>query len=377
MVTMLRKSTPPLLVAGFLALAFAPAATPREYAPLGAPVVTFACTPAPEDCTGWYTTNVTVRWNVDATAIKTVGCNYDTLTEDTQGKVASCYAENQYGQSTRVDISIKVDKTPPTVTGAVPDRQPDANGWYNRPLSVTFQGVDTISGLAGCSVSPYAGPASAAASVAGTCRDNAGNTSPAQPYGFKYDADAPTIQASSSELNEAVVLRWTASSNTQLVSVHRAPAVAKSTRAKLGPRVYEGGGKAFRDRRVRNGVSYMYTVFALSRAGLVGSAKVKATPTPLFSPARNALVRRPPLLRWAPVRGATYYNVQLRRNGKKILSLWPVGTSLQLHWRWRFQHRRYRLSPGRYVWYVWPGLGDPAAVRFGQLLGHSGFTLEG
>ena len=242
---------------------------------------------------------------------------------------------------------------------------------------MTFQGVDATSGVAACSVPAYAGPDSGAASVAGTSRDNAGNTSPAQPYGFKYDATTPTIHASSSELNETVVLRWTASSNTKSVSIHRAPAFAKSTRAKLGRRVYEGGGKAFRDKRLRNGVSYRYTVFAVSRAGLVDSAKVEATPTPLFSPARNALLRRPPLLRWAPVRGATYYNVQLRRNGKKILSVWPVGTSLQLHWRWRFQHRRYRLSPGCYVWYVWPGLGDPAAVRFGQLLGHSGFTLEG
>jgi hypothetical protein len=324
MVTVLRKSTSPPLVAGFLALASAPGAAPKGDAQLVAPAVTFGCTPAPADCTGWYTTPVTVRWTWDATATKTVGCNTDTITWDTQGEARSCYAENQCGQSTRVEIKIKVDRTPPTVTAAVPDRPPDANGWYHHPLSMTFQGVDATSGVAACSVPAYAGPDSGAASVAGTCRDNAGNTSPAQPYGFKYDATTPTIHASSSELNETVVLRWTASSNTKSVSIHRAPAFAN-----------------------------------------------------LFSPARNALLRRPPLLRLAPVRGATDYNVQLRRNGKKILSVWPVGTSLQLHWRWRFQHRRYRLSPGCYVWYVWPGLGDPAAVRFGQLLGHSGFTLEG
>jgi hypothetical protein len=373
---MLRHSARPLLMAGFLALALAPGASPTGYSPLAAPVVTFACSPAPDDCTGWYTTNVTVRWSVDATAIRTVGCNTNTITADTQGTVESCYAENQFGQSTRVEIRIKVDKTPPTVTGAMPDRPPDANGWYNRPLSVAFQGVDTTSGLAGCSVASYAGPDNASAYVAGTCRDNAGNTSPPHPFWFKYEATPPTIQASSAELNEVVVVQWTASPNTERISIRRA-ASAKSGRENMGPRVYEGGGKAFRDTHVRNGVSYVYTVFAISRAGLVGFAKVEATPTPLFSPPRSALVRRPPLLRWAAVPRATYYNVQLRRNGRKILSAWPVRTSLQLRWRWRFQHRRYRLSPGRYEWYVWPGYGSPAEVRYGRLLGRSGFTLMG
>jgi hypothetical protein len=377
MVTPPRKSTPLLFAGCLLALALAPAAAPRDETALSAPVVTFACTPEPADCTGWYTTNVTVRWNVDAAAIQTIGCNTDTITVDTKGKDESCHAVNAHEQWTRIDLKIKVDKTPPTITGAAPDRQPDVNGWYNHPLSVAFQGADATSGLAGCSVSPYAGPASPTASVAGTCRDNAGNTSPPEPYSFKYAADPPTIRASSSELNEAVVVRWAASSNTQVVSIHRTSPSTRGKRQTMGPRVYEGAGSAFRDTRVRNGISYLYTVFAISRAGLVASAKVEATPTPLFSPAQGAPVRRPPLLRWAPVRGATYYNVQLRRNGKKILSRWPRGTSLQLHWQWRFQGRRYRLAPGRYHWYVWPGLGSPVESRYGGLLGHSTFTVEG
>ncbi|HET7855536.1 MAG TPA: hypothetical protein VFL41_03690 [Gaiellaceae bacterium] len=375
MPTLFRHPARPLLVAALLALALAPGASPQTNAPLAAPVITFACTPAPEDCTGWYTTNVTVRWTWDATAIITVGCNTNTITADTQGTVQSCYAENASGQSTRVEIRIKVDKTPPTVTGAVPDRPPDANGWYNHPLSVTFHGADATSGVAGCSVAGYAGPDNAAASVAGTCRDNAGHTSAPLTFGFKYDSSPPTVQASSFALNRAVVVRWTVSPDTQMVSVHRAPIAAKGTHQVNGPRVYRGAAKLYLDRRLHNGVSYIYTVFAVGQAGLVGSAKVEATPTPLFSPPRSALVRRPPLLRWAAVPRATYYNVQLRRNGRKILSAWPVRTNLQLRWTWRFQNLRFRLSPGRYEWYVWPGFGSPAEVQYGRLLGRSGFAL--
>jgi hypothetical protein len=373
----LRRPGRPILVVGLLALVLAPGAASKGAGPHAAPVVTFACTPAPVDCTGWYRTNVTIRWTVDQSATKTVGCNTDTITTDTTGTVESCYAENQYGQSTLVRVTLRVDKTLPALTGAHPDRAPDANGWYNHPLTVAFQGVDSTSGVAGCSVSRYAGPTSAAAAVSGTCSDRAGNTSPAQSYVFKYDATPPALRAAGSALNRAVVLQWRTSSNTQLVSIHRALASKKGSRQSLGPRVYQGAGKAFRDRHLRNGVAYVYSLLAVSEAGLVSSTKISATPTALFNPSRGARVHRPPLLRWGRVRRASYYNVQLFRNGKKVLSAWPTRTSLRLHWRWSFERRHYRLSPGRYDWFVWPGFGAPAATKYGRLLGQNHFTVGG
>ena len=57
------------------------------------------------------------------------------------------------------------------------------------------------------------------------------------------------------------------------------------------------------------------------------------------------------------MRGATYYNVQLFRNGKKVLTAWPTSTSFRLHDAWKFEGRTQRLTPGRYRWYVWPGIG--------------------
>jgi hypothetical protein len=68
------------------------------------------------------------------------------------------------------------------------------------------------------------------------------------------------------------------------------------------------------------------------------------------------------------VNGATYYNVQLFRGKKKILSRWPKSTHLQLPARWTFNGRVMRLTPGSYRWYVWPGFGKRAAKRYGRLL---------
>jgi hypothetical protein len=75
------------------------------------------------------------------------------------------------------------------------------------------------------------------------------------------------------------------------------------------------------------------------------------------------------------VPNATYYNVQLWRRGR-ILSMWPRGTSVRLPRAWVYQGRRYRLSPGRYRWYVWPGLGRRSEKRFGRLIGESSFVVR-
>jgi hypothetical protein len=89
---------------------------------------------------------------------------------------------------------VKIDKTAPTVT-TTPERAPDANGWYNAPVTFSFSGMDSASGSGGVTcdaATTYAGPDSAAASVAGRCADAAGNVAPAAAN-FKYDATAPTL----------------------------------------------------------------------------------------------------------------------------------------------------------------------------------------
>ncbi len=55
------------------------------------------------------------------------------------------------------------------------------------------------------------------------------------------------------------------------------------------------------------------------------------------------------MLAWTPVRGATYYNVQLFHGGGKVLSMWPAHARLQLPRAWRFKGHHYRLRPGRYA----------------------------
>ena len=60
----------------------------------------------------------------------------------------------------------------------------------------------------------------------------------------------------------------------------------------------------------------------------------------------------------------------------RILSAWPHGTSFRLRCSWTYNGRRYRLTPGRYRWYVWSGRGRPVQKHFGPLIGSSSFRVR-
>ncbi|HSK16581.1 MAG TPA: HYR domain-containing protein [Gaiellaceae bacterium] len=130
------------------------------------------------------------------------------------------------------------------------------------------------------------------------------------------------------------------------------------------------------DKNVRNHVRYLYRIRSLDKAGNASSAnKASAWPSPILSPAFGAVVHSPPLVRWTSVRRATYYNMQLWRNGKKLMSVWPTDARFQLRSSWRFQGKRHLLAGGPVTVYVWPGFGRKADVRYGPLHGRTTFRL--
>jgi hypothetical protein len=102
--------------------------------------------------------------------------------------------------------------------------------------------------------------------------------------------------------------------------------------------------------------------------------KPSAKPT-LTRPAAGARLTAPPVLAWIAVPRATYYNVQLYRNGRKVLTAWPDRPSFRLRKAWRFDGHGERLLSGTYEWYVWPGFGPRSARNYGKLIGTRKFVV--
>lgn len=335
------------------------------------PEITVTITGTP-GLNGWYVSDVTVDWQVDGETSSS-GCDTVTFSADTPGTTLTCSAGNGGDQTTK-SVTIKLDKTPPASV-ATPERAPDANGWYNRPLTVSSSATDPTSGVASCTSAQYAGPDNANAIVLGSCDDNAGNAA-ATLLAFKYDATAPSITGLKSRPgNRTVEIVWSKSRDTQLVEIVRAPGrngAAESV-------VFRGLASRYRDRRLFVGRTYHYRVTGFDQAR-------NASERALDIVATGALLRpRPgqtiaPLTRlkltWVPVKRASYYNLQLFRR-HKLLSVWPVRPGFQLPRTWKYRGHRYRLQAGVYRWYVWPGFGRLSAARYGRLVGRSTFVVSG
>jgi len=336
--------------------------------------VTVACSPDPTDCSGWYRQPVTIDWTVLPSGTPVIaGCQDRTISTDTGGTTDVCTAGTPDDFATR-GKTIRLDQTPPDVTVAMPERGFDHAGWFTRPVAFVFAGTDATSGLAGCDPAAYGGPDGAAATVTGTCRDLAGNVA-SRVFPLRYDASAPAFGRPSAEPGDREVrVTWEAPADAVRTEVRRAPGLRGASESVL----YSGPPHAFRDRRVANGRRYRYTLAAIDEAGNAARHAVVATPgRRLLAPARRARLQAPPLLRWTRVRGASFYNVQLFRDGEKVRSSWPRRPQLRLQRRWTFAGRRQRLRPGRYVWYVWPARGTRARPDYDTALGRRTFVIHG
>ena len=143
--------------------------------------------------------------------------------------------------------------------------------------------------------------------------------------------------------------------------------------------VYTGESNTFNDVGLENGVEYRYVVRCIDAAGN-RSAGVAIVAVPhrnmLRSPKDGARLKKPPKLAWARDAEADYYNLQLLRNGVRIFAAWPVKPTFTLKKSWKYGGRNYKLSPGRYEWYVWPGFGQRTAANYGALLGVRTFLIR-
>ncbi|MGH3063170.1 MAG: hypothetical protein ACRDMK_02425, partial [Gaiellaceae bacterium] len=204
--------------------------------------------------------------------------------------------------------------------------------------------------------------------------DPVGNAGAPGSYGWTVDATAPQTT-----LGSRPTSKTTASTATFRFAANEA---ASTFECKLDAGRFARCASPKRYARLRRSL-HTFSVRAIDAAGnrdatpashrwTVGLAKAASA---LISPAPGARIASPPLLRWRPVARASYYNVQVFRGGVKVLSVWPTRTRFQLHARWTFAGRQYRLSAGKYSWFVWPRFGRGAAGRYGNALGRSTFTV--
>ncbi|MGI9657320.1 MAG: hypothetical protein ACR2OD_00300 [Gaiellaceae bacterium] len=159
------------------------------------------------------------------------------------------------------------------------------------------------------------------------------------------------------------------------VEIVRVPGKGKKARSL----VYKGNKIAFVDKGLKNGVEYTWIVYAADKKGnRSGGVKLKATNPVQVRLGRKASLapQTPIVLSWNPRKRAQFYNVQLFRGQKKVLSSWPAREAVSLVGSWNWEGAKRKLVAGTYEWFVWPGFGKRADSNFGKLIGSGKLVVK-
>ena len=302
-----------------------------------------------------------------------------------------CHAADAYGNVANDAFSVVVrDTTPPainapnvsvTATSAAGIRKtdPDLASYLARVTATDLVSTPTLTnnvpGVLPVGPAPITFTATDAAGNAATKRITitvlpVGKQAP--PADLTPPANPTRVAARPGD--HRLNLSWLPTRDTAYVTVTLAPAGGPPT-----PReVYRGSAHRHTVKGLRNGASYRILLVAWDRAGNRSKGVVvRATPKAelLGAPRNGQHLTSAPLLRWAPVGEADYFNVQLWRGKHKLLSAWPSVAHLQLARSWVFDGKKQKLSPSVYTWYVWPGIGPRADAHYGAMLGSRTFVV--
>ena len=151
-----------------------------------------AVTPAP-NAADWNNSDVTVHFDAkdddagsgvaDVTSRPT---SRSSARDGRQRLVVNGSAKDTAGNVGTDSVTVKLDKTAPTITGAIVGGTQGDNGWYVGPVTVHFTCSDALSGVATCPDDVTLTANGANQSVTGTATDKAGNTASRDRVGHQH-----------------------------------------------------------------------------------------------------------------------------------------------------------------------------------------------
>ncbi|MDP9259165.1 MAG: hypothetical protein M3Q31_21815 [Actinomycetota bacterium] len=276
-----------------------------------------------------------------ATPARAIATFADTTTSDFSDAVADgtyCYSIEVTDATSPADspgLTVVVDTLPATAVAPGPPITPIGGGMVIQPTSVA-----------------------AAADL----------SAPAAPT--RLSVSVPRSRPGAARLH--VTVRW---ANPVAADLARVDVVMNSRRpprdATNGTLVYRGLGTSI-VLTMRAGQTRYLALFASDSSGNVSAAARRVVSLASLVPLRplsGSSVSATPLLTWKATKGASYYNVQLFRNGKRVLVAWPSQS---------YRLPAGTLLPGTYTWFVWPALEAARATpRFGDLIGRATFVYPG
>ncbi len=163
-----------------------------------APSAALAVTAGALGTNGWYTSDVTVDTDGTDSVSDPTTCTADQhQTTETAGQVFNGSCTNDAGLTTHADpLTVKLDKTGPSAALSVTAGTPGSNGWYTSDVTVDTDGTDSVSDPTTCTADQHQTTETAGQAFNGSCTNDAGLTTHADPLTVKLDKTGPSAALS-------------------------------------------------------------------------------------------------------------------------------------------------------------------------------------
>jgi len=153
---------------------------------------------------GWYTSEVTLSFDcADATS----GIDACTpagpvvLSANGANPPVAANATDRAGNSSSISDQVRIDTLPPQIAASLPEA--NGEGWYNAPVTVSFDCADLHSGIESCPAAQLITMDGANQSVNALARDRAGLETPLLVGGINLDTAPPTVAFTPSSVPNA------------------------------------------------------------------------------------------------------------------------------------------------------------------------------
>ena len=159
--------------------------------------------PIPSKTGAWVREAVTVTFQCVDALSGVVECPAPVVVaQDGATQVVSGTIADRAGNTTSNSVSVSIDRTAPMIMPVL-GTEPNAQGWHNRAVEVSFTCTDAASGVQECAPPQTVSTEGASQSVIAFATDVAGNASSAQAT-LRIDRTAPVITIASPQANAIV-----------------------------------------------------------------------------------------------------------------------------------------------------------------------------
>ncbi|HEX7284991.1 MAG TPA: hypothetical protein VF532_02355, partial [Candidatus Angelobacter sp.] len=159
------------------------------------PVITADLSPVP-NLTGWNKSDATVTFTCSDAISGIAQCSSPvTISVEGANQPVSGQAVDKAGNTATASVTVSLDKTPPVISASA-SPAPNAAGWNNTDVTVTFVCRDSLSGVASCPSPTTVSTEGKNQLVTGVASDAAGNNA-AAAASISLDKTPPAITISS------------------------------------------------------------------------------------------------------------------------------------------------------------------------------------